>query len=71
MMPRIADIANADLIVGFSPDGMRVIKDRHGDQGTSIDLPKLLELIMPFQEEYCHPLISALIDKLKVYRPFK
>lgn len=64
------DIKSADVVITLDRnDGIKVIKNRFGDNG-EIELPALLKLILPFQKEYLQPLIISWINKLKLYNLF-
>lgn len=60
----------AELLIAINSDGTMIItKNRNGKLG-SIDLPKLLELLLPYQDTY-KPLLTEWIAKLKKLRAFQ
>jgi len=63
------EMHHAEIVIVIGKDYMRTIKNRHDKIG-ELDLVKLLELILPYQESYI-PLIASWIDKLKTYRVFE
>jgi hypothetical protein len=63
-------IGQAEVVITIDRHNkMTIVKNRNGFQGP-IDFSKLLEIILPYQEEYLYSLILSWIDKLKIYRTF-
>jgi xylose isomerase len=68
-MNLLKEVMGADIVITIGRDGIKTIKNRNGNPET-LDLIKVLEMVVPYQKEYLHPLIFNLINKLKVYRVF-
>ena len=69
-MSLLKEIQEADIVITISRDGIKTIKNRDGIFLEKLDLAKLLEMIISYQEENLKPLIQGWINKLKIYRTF-
>lgn len=63
------EIQNADIVITIGRDGIKTIKDRCGET-RKLDLAKILELLIYYQEDGLKPLVQNWIDRLKVLRLF-
>jgi hypothetical protein len=69
MKTLLQEIQEAEVVITIGRDGIKTVKNRYEENGT-LDLPKLLQLLIPYQKECLHPLIISWINKLKIYSTF-
>jgi hypothetical protein len=68
-MSIIKDLSEADIVITIGRDGIKTIKNRF-EENAILDLPKILQLLLPYQEKYLHSLLENWINKLKIYNTF-